>query len=136
LTAFILRRRSGRRRQGQAGGASGLMKGRIAAFLPAAGILAVFPLDAYAQRVPWIVLPLAASPLVALVLAAVVGVAARSWSIGLKHAGLVIFWVIWFLVSSKYVPSDPVIWASLVALGVHCLVMLFLIVRHAFRRND
>lgn len=112
------------------------MKGRIAAFLPAAGILAVFPPDAYAQRVPWIVLPLAASPLVALVLAAVVGVAARSWSIGLKHAGLVIFWVVWFLVASKYVPSDPVIWASLVALGVHCLVMLFLIVRHAFRRHD
>ena len=110
------------------------MNRRGAALLLAAGLLAIAPLDAHAQKVPWIVLPLAASPLVAIVLAGVLGVVARSWSIALTNAALVFVWVAWFFVASKYVPSDPVIWASLVALGLHCLVMLFRIVQHAFWR--
>jgi hypothetical protein len=110
------------------------MNRRGAAFLLATGTLALLPLNAYAQKVPWIVLPLAVSPLVAIILAGALGVAARSWSIGLKNTGLVIVWVVWFVIAAKYIPSDPVIWASIVALGLHCIVMLFLIVRHASRR--
>jgi hypothetical protein len=110
------------------------MNRRGAAFLLATGTLALLPLDAYAQKVPWIVLPLVASPLVAILLAGALGVAARSWSIGLKNTGLVIVWVVWFIVAAIYVPSDPVIWASIVALGLHCIVMLFLIVRRGCRR--
>jgi hypothetical protein len=106
-----------------------------AAFLVASSTLAFLPADAYAQKVPWIVLPLAASPLVAIFLAGALGVAARSWSVGLKNTGLVIVWVVWFVVAAKYVPSDLVIWASIVALGLHCLAMLWLIVLRAFRRS-
>jgi len=110
------------------------MSRRGAAFLVAAGALALSPLDAHAQKVPWVVLPLAASPLLAMLLAVALGVAARSWTVGLKNAGLVVVWVVWFFLASKYVPSDPVIWASIAALGLHCLVMIFLLLRRAFRR--
>jgi len=94
----------------------------------------MLPLDAQAQKVPWIVLPLAASPLVAVLLAVILGVATRNWFIGLSNTGLVFVWVAWFFVASKYVPSDTVIWSSIAALGLHCLAMLFLIVRHALMR--
>lgn len=102
------------------------------AFLLAAGPLLLLPSDAHAQKVPWIVLPLAAAPLVAFMLAVILALAARSWSVGLANTGLVFVWVAWFVVASKYVPSDWVIWGSIVALGAHCLVMLLRILRRAF----
>lgn len=110
------------------------MTRRGAAFPLVAVLLTILPLDAQAQKVPWIALPLAVSPLAAILLSVILGIAMRSWFIGLANTGLVLVWVAWFVVASKYVPSDPVIWASITALSLHCLVMLFLIAQHAFRR--
>jgi len=110
------------------------MSKRAAALLLATGILAFLPLNAHAQRIPWIVLPLAASPVIAVLLAVALGVVSRSWSVGLTNAALVIVWVVWFVAASKLSTADLVIWASIVALGLHSLVMLWLIVLRAFRR--
>lgn len=111
------------------------MTRRSLALLLAMGAAAFFPSDAHAQKIPWIVLPLVASPIVAVILATAFGVTAKRWSVGLKNVGLVIVWVIWFLTASKYSTSDLVIWASVVALAVHSLVMLWLIVLRVFRRR-
>ena len=80
-------------------------------------------------------LPLVAAPLVALLLAGILGIVARSWALGLKHAGLVVVWVAWFVVSAKFVPSDLVIWASVALLGLHVLGMAGWVVRQAGRRH-
>lgn len=98
------------------------------------GTLAFLPLDAHAQEIPWIVLPLAASPIVAFLLAAALGVVAGSWSVGLGNAALVIVWVVWFVATSMHATADLVIWASIAALGLHSLVMLWLIVLRKIRR--
>lgn len=98
------------------------------------GALAAWPTDAHAQRIPWTVLPLAASPIIAVLLSVGLGVATGSWLVGLGSAALVIFWVIWFWAASNYSTSDWLIWASIVALGLHSLAMLWFIVRHMVRR--
>ena len=108
---------------------------RITALLVAGSSVALWPLDAHAQKIPWIVLPLAASPVVAILLSAALGVATRSWSVALANAGLVIIWVLWFVAASKYTTSDLVVWASIAALGLHALVMVWLIGRHVFTRS-
>ena len=110
------------------------MSKQAAALLLATGILAFLPLDAHAQRIPLTALWLAASPVMALILAAALGSVARSWSVGLANAALVIVWVVWFVAASKVSTVDLVIWASIVALGLHSLVMLCLIVLRTFRR--
>lgn len=97
---------------------------RLGALLAATALLLVSS-PAHAQKVPWIVLPLAASPFLALVLAAAVGVAAKSWRVGWLNAALVFVWVAWFIGSSNYATSDFVIWASIAALAIHVLVMLW-----------
>jgi len=119
---------------GRSAQTSSLMRKRVAALLLATGILAFLPLDAHAQRIPWSVLPLAASPVVAVILAAALGVVARSWSVGLTNAALVIVWAVWFVAAAKLSTSDLVIWASIVALGLHSLVMAWLIVLRTIRR--
>jgi hypothetical protein len=98
------------------------------------GALAAWPTDAHAQRIPWIVLPLAASPIIAVLLSVGLGVATRRWLVGLGSTALVIFWVIWFWVASNYFTSDWLIWASIVALGLHSLAMLWFILLHMVRR--
>ena len=113
---------------------SGLVDKRAIAVVLASGALAVLPLDARAQKIPWTVLPLAASPVVAVVLAVALGVAAGSWSVGLGNAAAVIVWVVWFAAASNYSTSDLLTWAPIVALGLHSLAMAWLIVRHAARR--
>jgi hypothetical protein len=111
-----------------------LMTQRAVALVLATSAAVFFPSDAHAQKIPWIVLPLVASPIFALILATTLGVTAKRWSVGLWNVGLVIIWVIWFLAASRYSTSDLVIWASLVALAVHSLIMLWLIALHVFRR--
>lgn len=112
----------------------GVMSKRAGALLLVMSAVAFFPSDAHAQKIPWIVLPLAASPVVAVLLAAALGVVVRSWSVGLTHALLVIAWVIWFVAASNYSSDDIVVWSSVAALALHALVMLWLIVLHAVRR--
>ena len=97
--------------------------------------LAAWPPDAHAQRTPWIVLPLAASPIIAVLLSAVLGAVTRSWLVGLANTALVILWVIWFWGASNYSTSDWLVWASIVALGLHTLVIAWFIVLTVFRRK-
>lgn len=111
------------------------MTKRAAALLLASGTLVFWPPDAHAQSIPWIALPLAASPLVAVVLSAALGVATRSWAVGLGHTALVIVWVAWFATASNYSTSDLLTWAPIVALGLHALLMLWFIALHALRRR-
>jgi hypothetical protein len=59
----------------------------------------------------------------------------RSWFVALGNASLVIVWVVWFVAASKYITSDLVIWASIVALGLHLLVMAALLVLHALNAS-
>lgn len=111
------------------------MNRRAAALLLACGTLAFWPPDAHAQKIPWIVLPLAASPLIAILLAAALGVARKSWAVGVGNTGLVIVWVAWFAAASNYTTSDLLVWTSLAALGLHVLLMLWFIAMHAVRRS-
>lgn len=79
-------------------------------------------------------LPLALSPVVAVFLSAGLGVATKSWLVGLGNAALVIVWVVWFWAAANYSTSDLMAWAPIAALGLHSLVMLWLIALHVFRR--
>jgi hypothetical protein len=90
--------------------------------------------DAYAQEIPLIVLPLAASPIVAIILSAVLGAMTRSWRIALGSTGLTILWVVWFTGASMYVTSDLIIWAPIAGLGLHLVALLCFIVMRAVRR--
>jgi hypothetical protein len=114
--------------------ALGFMSRQSLALLLVAGAMVLLPFDAHAQRVPWVVLPLVASPVVGVVLAAGLGVATKSWAVGLQNAALVILWVAWFVAASNYSTSDLVVWGSLAALAVHSLVMLCLLVLRVLHR--
>lgn len=103
------------------------MSQRSVAVLLAMSTVAFFPSDAHAQKIPWIVVPLAAAPVVAVLLAAALGVVARSWPAGLTNVALVIAWVIWFVAASKYSTSDILVWSSVLALALHALLMLGLL---------
>jgi len=107
---------------------------RAAALLLSSGSVVFWPSVAYAQKVAWIVLPLAVSPVLSLVLSAALGIVTRSWLVGLGNTGVVIVWVAWFVAASKYSTSDLLVWAPIVALGLHAIAMVWLIVLHVFRR--
>jgi hypothetical protein len=111
------------------------MRNRVAALCLAGGAVVSMPRDALAQHIPWIVLPLAASPLVAFVLAVTLGVLSKSWRVGLANMALVSAWVGWFVAASNYTTSDLLIWASMVALGLHSLAMAWFVALHVFRRS-
>jgi uncharacterized SAM-binding protein YcdF (DUF218 family) len=113
------------------------MDRRALAIIMLAGTnLAVWSPQAHAQRVPWIVLPLATSPLIAFALAAAVGMAAKSWRAGLVNAALVAAWVAWFVAASRHTTSDLLVWAPIAALGAHMLAMAAFLASRAIRRAD
>ncbi len=112
------------------------MTRRSTAILLAGSSIALWSLDAHAQKLPWIVLPLAASPVIAVVLSVALGVAARSWRVGLANVALVIVWVSGFVAASSTSDSDLMAWAPIVALGLHALVMVGLLVRRVRARRD
>lgn len=107
---------------------------RARSYLLVGVALAAWTPDAHAQRIPWIVLPLAASPILAVLLCAALGVVTRSWSRGLGNTALVAVWVTWFWAASNYSDSDWLVWASVLALGLHSIAMAFAIGLRAFRR--
>jgi uncharacterized membrane protein YcjF (UPF0283 family) len=96
--------------------------------------LAAWPPDAQAQRIPWIVLPLAASPIIAVLLSVALGVVTKSGLVGLGNTVLVSIWVSWFWAASNYSTSDWLVWASMLALGLHAIAMVALIVLRGVRR--
>lgn len=110
------------------------MTNRALALFLASVSFAVWPLQAYAQKIPWIVLPLAASPLLAVCLSAVLGVMTKSWLVGLGNTALVILWVFWFVAASKFSTSDLLVWAPIGSLGLHSIVIVYLIVLRVVHR--
>lgn len=112
----------------------GLMTTRVAVPLLASCAFVLWSSDAHAQEIPWIVLPLAAAPLVGVVFSVALGFITKSWMVGLGNTVLVFVWGGWFVAASKYSKSDLIIWGAIAALGLHLLVMVSLVVQHAIRR--
>ena len=97
--------------------------------------LCAVPAVAYAQAVPvWLVFAVL-SPLVFIFFTIVLGLVSRSWRIGLLHSGLVVGWVLLFALVSNIFVNDYVIWAPLVAMAAHALLVLALIVVHIVKRT-
>ena len=111
------------------------MNKRAAALLVVGGSIVIWPLDAQAQKIPWIVLPLAFSPVVAVLLSVGLAAATRSWIVGGGNISLVVVWVAWFVAASKYSTSDLVVWAPIMGLGLHLIAMIWLLALHAVRRR-
>jgi hypothetical protein len=99
-----------------------------------------WPLDAHAQRIPDIVVVLAAMPLLAAILALALGIVMKSWLVGAGNFALVGLWVAWFAAAAKYSESDLMNWAPIGVLGLHLAAMGVLIavraVRHRVRVDD
>lgn len=110
------------------------MTTRVAALLLASCAFILWSSDAHAQKIPWIVVPLAAAPIIAVVFSVALGLTKKSWMVGFGNMGLVLVWGIWFVAASKYSESDLMVWGAIAALGLHLLVMLWLMVQHAIRR--
>jgi FtsH-binding integral membrane protein len=83
--------------------------------------------EAHAQRIPEIAIALAVSPLILFVLSVVLAVVAKSLKLGLKSVLLCVFWVAWFILASKFIESDAIIWAPIIGLGIHLFVLVIFI---------
>jgi len=94
-----------------------------------------WPSQAYAQRIPEVVVILGLMPVLALILAIVLGVLKRSWLVGLGNLGFAALCVAWFVAAAKLSKSDLMNWAPIGVLGLHLAGMLFSIGLHAFRRR-
>ena len=92
------------------------------------------PAVAHAQHVSPVIAALAVSPIVVLLLTAVLGFASRSWLVGIAHAALVLLWILMFAIASYWVENDYVIWAPLVLFGAHAVALVVLIARGLLRR--
>lgn len=103
--------------------------------LALAGLALCWPPEAHAQRIPDIVVVLAAMPLLAVILAVVLGIVARSWRTGAVHFGLTVVWVVWFVLAAKHLTSDWANWAPIGALAIHLLAMACLIAWCGLRRR-
>jgi len=78
---------------------------------------------AEAQEIP---LPIAIgflSPLVAIVMAAILGVVARSWRAALINIGLICVWVLGYLAVIHTFTADWIIYTPIALYGIHCIVL-------------
>lgn len=91
-----------------------------------------FPVHAHGIHPIWIVGAL--SPLVVLLLAAILGWLARSVRLGAIHASLIILWVTWFGLASYFVKNDYIIWAPLAAYLLHMGVIVISVLWYAVTR--
>lgn len=98
-------------------------------------MLLALPRMAMAQNIPPEIAALALSPVLALLLALVLGIVNRSLRIGLGHSGLVVLWILLFGVASYWVENDYVIWTPLVLYGIHTATMVILIAGSLFGRG-
>jgi len=89
---------------------------------------------AYAQNIPPVIAALAVSPLFVLLLAVALGVASRSWRVGVAHAGLLVAWILWFAVASYWVENDYVIWTPLALSATHAVILVVLLIRCLLRK--
>ena len=77
----------------------------------------------------------ALSPLLVLVLTAVLGVVVRSWKAGASHAALIVVWIVLFGIASYYVENDYIIWTPLAIYILHSLLIIGLIAVGIVRRK-
>ena len=110
------------------------MRGKLFRFWLTTSALTL-PAVAHAQYIPPIIVAMALSPILAFLLAVALGVVSRSWSVGLKHAGLVALWILLFGLASYWVENDYVIWTPLALYVIHAVFMVILIVRGILRRT-
>ena len=99
---------------------------RFFAVLPLLVAASLLPLPAYAQSISSWIAGASVSPLLVLLLALLLGVIYRSWLVAAGHAGIVILWVVLFVLASRYVEDDFVIWLPLAAFVVHAILIVVL----------
>jgi hypothetical protein len=80
--------------------------------------------EAHAQRIPEFVAGLVLSPAILIVLSIVFAIVTKSWRLGLTSILVVVFWVTWFILASLLVASDTIIWAPIIGLGTHLVVLV------------
>jgi hypothetical protein len=80
--------------------------------------------EARAQQIPEFVFGLVLSPVILIVLSIVLALVSKSWKLGLKSILVGIFWVSWFILASIFLESDPIIWAPIIGLGAHLIVLV------------
>jgi hypothetical protein len=89
--------------------------------------LGSLPSPAHAQYIPpWVVVG-ALSPVLVILLAAILGLLVKSVRIGALHAALVLLWIVLFSVASYFVENDSVIWTPLVLYLLHFVLLGILI---------
>jgi hypothetical protein len=97
--------------------------------------LCVFPSAAHAQHVPtWLVFAVI-SPVFIICLAIVLGLVAKSLRVGMIHIAIVAALVSIFVLVSNLFTNDYVIWAPLVALAAHAVVIVILIIGYGVKRS-
>ncbi|HEV8554082.1 MAG TPA: hypothetical protein VGR65_11975 [Casimicrobiaceae bacterium] len=109
------------------------MTTRVAALLLVSCAFVLWSSDAHAQKIPWIVVPLAVAPIIAVVFSVALGLATKSWMVGLGNTGLVFVWGVG-LWPHPSTPNRTSWFGAIAALGLHLLVMVSLVVQHAIRR--
>ena len=97
--------------------------------------LCALPTAAHAQHVPtWLVFAVI-SPVFIIGLAISLGLVAKSWRVGMVHTGIVAALVFIFVLVSNLFTNDYVIWAPLVALATHAVVIVILIIGYSVKRS-
>ena len=102
----------------------------LALFLLVSGV-------AQAQQIPTSLAMVALSPLVVVVLATVLGIVIRSWSVGILHVGLLVTWVIIFLFLVQHFDSDYKIYIisiPIIVYAIHTFLILVLLIVHIAKR--
>ena len=101
--------------------------------------LAAYPISAHAQNVPiWLVAGIL-SPLLAFLLCVILGLLAKNFRIGGRHAITILIWIILFSLASYYVENDYVIWTPLILYVLHSVLLVVLIavqIIQRFVRNE
>ena len=98
-------------------------------------ILLLIPGIAHAQYVPFGFIAAAVSPLIVILLAIILGFVTKSWRVGTAHTGLLVLWVMLFIITAQTFENDYVIWTPIVFYAVHTVLILILIVNNIYKRS-
>ncbi len=96
--------------------------------------LLLLPGTAHAQYIPPVLAAAALSPILVLLLCGVLGIVAGSLRTAARHAGLVVAWVVLFLLAAYFVENDYVIWTPLALYAAHAVLVVVLIGWEGYRR--
>ncbi len=89
----------------------------------------------YAQYVPIELAAAAFSPLLVILLAIIYGLLMSSWRVAGRHVGLVVLWVVLFVMAAQMIENDYVIWTPIVLYLFHALFLIVMIVLRLLRRD-